>query len=113
MPTSVPELAPLPFSGEDPGANVDELVRRPISSPAPEYPVEARRTGQEGRVVLLVQLDASGGVVRVDLKESSGSRLLDEAAMEAVRRWRFSPAGEGVTNAASQLFVPIRFSLRS
>jgi protein TonB len=111
--TSVPEPAPLPPSGDDPGAHVDKPVRRPVFSPAPAYPVEARRSRQEGRVLLLVQLDAGGEVVQVELRESSGWQLLDEAALEAVRGWRFSPTGARVTSTASQLLVPIRFSLRS
>jgi protein TonB len=111
-PTLEPQVALLTAMVDDPGARVEQRVRQPVFNPAPDYPLEARRDQQEGRVVLLVHLDASGQVVRVVLRQSSGWPLLDDAARETVSRWRFAPATPGGATSPSQLLVPIRFSLR-
>ncbi|MCU0961045.1 MAG: energy transducer TonB [Pirellulaceae bacterium] len=102
----------LPFSGNDPGANLDAAAYKLPTNPAPEYPLAARQRNEEGRVLLLVFLDADGRVVNAQLRASSGSVLLDQAAMRAVRQWRFSPARSRGVPVTSQLLVPVRFSLR-
>jgi periplasmic protein TonB len=58
----------------------------------PPYPSLAMRMGEEGEVRLDVQVGADGAVLDVKLKKSSGSRLLDQTAIETVRKWRFKPA---------------------
>ena len=58
----------------------------------PPYPAMARRMGEEGEVRLDVQVGPDGQVLEVRLKKSSGSRLLDQTAIETVKKWRFSPA---------------------
>jgi protein TonB len=81
------------------------------ANPAPEYPEEARLRGWHGRVVLAVIVSPEGGVASIRVRSSSGHPLLDEAALRAVRRWRFEPgrrAGQAVAAAAE---VPIRFRL--
>jgi TonB family protein len=56
---------------------------------APVYPEIAKRMKIGGAVKLEVTVDAEGKVV--DVKPISGSRVLSEAAEEAVRKWRFVP----------------------
>lgn len=58
----------------------------------PPYPLLARRMGDQGEVRLDVQVAPSGQVTEVKLKKSSGSSLLDQTAMDTVRKWRFKPA---------------------
>jgi protein TonB len=77
----------------------------------PRYPAAARRRGQEGLVVLLVQVDADGGVASVSVATSSGHALLDRAAREAVESWRFEPGRRDGRAEARPLEVPIRFRL--
>jgi protein TonB len=43
---------------------------------------------------------------------SSGHDMLDESAIEAVKKWRFIPAKRGETPVASSVIVPIIFTLR-
>ena len=81
------------------------------SNPRPEYPVEARRLHQQGLVLLSVEVGADGRPREVTLKRSSGVRSLDEAAMQAVRRWTFEPANVGGLPVTSRADVPVRFSL--
>jgi len=58
----------------------------------PPYPAMARRMGEEGEVRLDVQVGQDGTVLDVRLKKSSGSQLLDQTAIETVKKWRFTPA---------------------
>ena len=48
--------------------------------------------GEQGQVRLDVHVGADGGVIDVQMRESSGSPSLDRSAMQAVRKWRFRPA---------------------
>jgi protein TonB len=58
----------------------------------PRYPPDARRRRQQGTVVLRVALDSTGQVSDVSVVSSSGSRVLDDAGVEAIRHWRCIPA---------------------
>lgn len=84
-----------------------------LDNPRPPYPLAARRQGIEGRVLLSVQVGADGASHAVRLKRSSGHALLDDAALQTVRRWRFVPAQRGDTPVESWVDVPILFRLES
>lgn len=84
-----------------------------LNNPAPAYPAMARRFGEEGRVLFDVYILADGRVGEIKLKRSSGSRLLDQAALEAVRRWRYVPAHRGSEPIPYWYVQPITFSLDS
>jgi len=60
--------------------------------PRPAYPPESVRRGEEGRVLCALHIDVRGTVTRVDVLRSSGHGLLDQAAVDALMRWRFLPA---------------------
>lgn len=81
--------------------------------PEPAYPTLARRLGYEGRVVLHIQVMATGSVGAVQVERSSGYALLDEAALESVKRWRFKPAQRGGQPVDATLLVPITFKLQN
>lgn len=83
-----------------------------LKNPAPAYPVEAKRLGQEGLVILSVKVSSSGAPLDVVLKQSAGYSLLDEAALKAVRRWKFQAARIGSFAVESQAEVPVRFRLK-
>ncbi len=82
-----------------------------LNNPAPQYPKLALRMGIHGRVVLRVRVLASGHVGEVEIKQSSGTELLDEAALTAVRGWTFAPAKRGNTPIDAWSQVPIDFKL--
>jgi protein TonB len=64
--------------------------------PAPEYPEMARQLAQQGTVELLLTADEAGVLISVEVKESSGSSILDRAARDWVRRhWTVSPGAPG------------------
>jgi protein TonB len=81
------------------------------SNPLPVYPLEARKMGQQGTVVLSVFLNAQGTVETLAVKESSGHVLLDQAAFRAVRHWHFKPATVAGIAVSSPVEVPIIFRL--
>lgn len=83
-----------------------------LSNPAPRYPYRARRKGQEGRAILRVEVTASGDASTVWILRSSGHRLLDDAAVDAVRAWRFQPASRAGIPVAGLVDVPISFKLQ-
>lgn len=81
------------------------------NNPEPAYPLSARRRRQEGSVLLRVRVSAAGRPEAVSVRRSSGFEALDEAAVEAVRRWEFEPALSDGRPVASEVEIPIRFEL--
>lgn len=84
-----------------------------LHNPKPDYPVLARRMGEQGKVLLRVYVTASGRAERVELRASSGSARLDQAALDTVRGWRFVPAKQGSEPTPAWVIVPIVFSMES
>ncbi|WP_150125137.1 energy transducer TonB [Aquaspirillum sp. LM1] len=82
-----------------------------LNNPAPAYPAVSRRLGEEGRVLLAVQVDADGAPRQVRIARSSGYPRLDAAAQAAVEKWRFVPARQGEHSVAASVNVPIHFRL--
>jgi protein TonB len=82
-----------------------------LDNPAPAYPPLSRRLKEQGRVLLRVLVSTAGSAQDVEVRSSSGSERLDRAAIEAVRRWRFSPARRGAETIAAWVLVPIVFQL--
>ena len=58
------------------------------------------------------EVNAAGRVDSVRIQQSSGYGILDEAAVRAVRRWRFNPARRGENPISSHVTVPIGFKLQ-
>jgi len=82
-----------------------------LHNPKPAYPAMARRLNQEGEVLLRVRVSAEGNPLSVEIAKSSGFTLLDEAARNAVRQWRFVPARRGGEPIESWVGVPVVFRL--
>lgn len=79
--------------------------------PPPIFPKIAQLRGWSGTVHLSIDVSASGSVTGVRIDSSSGHAILDEAAKEAVRSWRFRPAIRGGFPASVTVRKPIEFSL--
>ena len=78
----------------------------------PAYPERARRAGVEGLVTVRISLSASGEIAEVAVVGSSGSRLLDEAAVAAARSSIFRPAARGGVPVSAEAVASYRFELR-
>jgi len=82
-----------------------------LNNPAPTYPAMSRRLAEQGRVLFDVYILPNGTVGEIKLKRSSGHTRLDDAALEAVRRWRYVPAHRGNEPIPYWYVQPITFSL--
>ena len=100
-PTPAP-AAPGPTASTDPA---------PVSSPSPRYPQEALRRGESGKVMVRIEVGPDGVPTATSIVESSQSRALDKAALDAVKRWRFSPAVADGHPVVGSVVVPIEFNL--
>ena len=80
-------------------------------TPRPGYPAVAIRRGYEGSVLLNVRVLPNGKPEEVTIFRSSGHKVLDKAALKAVKRWKFVPAQRGFKAVSSWVKVPIEFRL--
>ena len=61
-----------------------------IYAPKPEYPPEARARNIGGSGMFALHLNRKTGIVKfVTVEKSTGSKLLDNAAIDCFKRWRF------------------------
>ena len=76
------------------------------------YPRKAIRKGWEGQTVVAAEILPGGTVGRMALAKSSGHEVLDRAAQEAIKTWKFS-AESGKTEAVPQYVdIPVLFKLK-
>jgi protein TonB len=108
-----PAPAPNPVAAPAPPPSEPDLQPSPSEAPRPAYPLAARKRGVQGVVTLLVTVADNGAPVEIALKSSSGHAILDDAALDAVRRWRFHPARHGGRAVAAILELPVRFTLEA
>lgn len=93
------------------GRGVERGIPDYLSNPPPAYPLLSRRLKEEGLVLLSVTISPEGNAEEVTLRRSSGFERLDEAALKAVRRWRFKPSRLGGIAISDTVQVPVRFQL--
>ena len=108
QPPAQPQQAPVfDLAGTESESNAVALGGRIVpASPdnrfrnrPPIYPPEAETRGEHGTVVVMIHVSEDGLASSVDVAQTSGVAVLDRAAVEAVRKWRFRPAlrqGRGV-----------------
>jgi len=84
----------------------------PIAQPPIRYPRDSERQGDQGTVVLIVQVDAQGHASNVEIVATSGFRALDSAALEAAQNWRFRPALRDGQPVGSTVRAPVTFRIR-
>lgn len=80
-------------------------------NPAPVYPRLARERGYQGTVLVEAEVLPSGHCGQLRVRRSSDYAILDEAALDAVRRWQFKPATRGMRPVTSWVEIPITFRL--
>lgn len=82
-----------------------------LTQPAPAYPPEAIRAGDEGTVMVMADVDVDGNTSNIKISKRSGSRILDRAALREVARWQFEPALQAGKPMASTVQVPVQYTL--
>ena len=82
-----------------------------LNNPAPNYPMQARQRNIQGKVLLNVAVKTDGTAATVVVSRSSGSKILDEAALDAVKDWRFIPAKRKGEVVQANVIVPVEFKI--
>jgi TonB family protein len=70
----------------------EELVRYALASPGAAYPEEAQKAKTSGSGLYELRINKAGATTEVVVVKSSGSAVLDNAAKNAFKKWRFRPA---------------------
>jgi protein TonB len=88
-----------------------EVKPQPINIPKPQYPDLARRAGIEGTTVVKALVDVDGSIIEVKVLKSSGNQMLDQAALAAAMRAKFTPAKQRDKYVRVYVSIPMRFQL--
>ncbi len=84
-----------------------------ISQPKPiSYPRWAIRQGWQGRFVIAIEIRTDGTVGRYKVMKSTGRRILDKVATDAVRSWKFQPAVKNGKIVVTCIEIPVIFELQ-
>ena len=106
-----PEPAPAPAPAAPPAVQLPATDAAYAQSCSPVYPSMSKRFGEQGKVVIKVVVGADGRPKQAAIRKSSGFERLDQAALEALMRCRFSP---GKVNGVAQTMAydaPVNFVL--
>jgi protein TonB len=76
---------------------------------APSYPEKALKAGLQGAVVLQAWIDRDGSIR--DLKLVDGSLLLGQAAVKAVKQWRYKPYVRNGVAVEAETYITVNFRL--
>lgn len=110
---AAPVAAPTPAPPAPPRIELPSSDAEYLRNPKPVYPTLSQRRGEEGEVLIELVVAADGSVQKVGIKRSSGFDRLDQAALSAVRNWRFVPGKRAGMPEAMSYVVPIPFRLVS
>jgi len=96
------------------GTSSGVISPRILSKIPPAYPEAARRAGREGTVVLKIQILENGHGENISVVSSSGSDILDDAAIATIGQWHFVPAKNKENGQAIACYttIPISFRLK-
>lgn len=107
------QAAPPPAPGPAPEPVIEppKLDAAYGNSPLPTYPMRSRQLGEEGVVELTVLVSVDGLPKSIRVSKSSGFSRLDDAAVSAVRRWKFKPGTKGGKPFEQVVTFPMPFTL--
>lgn len=100
-----PEIEAIPY------AKV-EVKPKPIFIPKPDYPELAKKAGIEGKAVVEAIVDVDGSVMDAKIFKSSGNPMLDESALAAARKAKFTPAKQRDIFVRVRVNIPFEFKLQ-
>jgi protein TonB len=112
-PPSPPVVQPVVVPPPKP--NPQEYI--PVTQPtyavqaAHIYPPEAARRHQQGTVVLMLYINGSGALNKVEIVKSSGFPLLDAAAIREMKQSKFEPAMDGAIPVRSRAQASVTYRL--
>ena len=88
-----------------------EMKPKPEYIPQPAYPEAARLAENEGTVIVEALVDTDGKIADARIQKSSGNPALDQAALQAARQARFTPAKQRDILVRVWVSIPFRFTL--
>jgi protein TonB len=103
------EAAPPAPRAIVPGTPIKQINPVDVNS---YYPETSRRNGEEGRVGVKTCVAATGKTVSIEVANTSGFPMLDEAAMKVARAMKFKPATSEGKPVESCATLPIKFTLK-
>lgn len=81
-----------------------------VSGAAPVYPVQAKAQGIQGEVKVRYDITEQGSVINAVVIQSSLGKIFDQAALDAIKSWKFNPARKnGVAIAQRDLVSTLSF----
>jgi len=89
----------------------DNFVADELHNPSPEYPEMAVFLGYQGNAYVRIHVSAQGVSQGVDILKSSGHKILDESAANALKKWRFIPSKQGEKAMADTVIISVVFTL--
>ena len=95
---------------------VGEESRPPFPVLTPKaivYPRKAIRKGWEGQTVVVVEVLPGGSVGQMALAKTSGHKILDQAAQEAIKDWKFETEHEKDVAVPQYVDIPVTFKLQN
>jgi len=106
---------PSPHAGPAALANAaaGDVDAEALTTTPPTYPKAAFDQGLSGKVVLRVEVDASGKVGNVRVLSSTPAGVFDAASVAAAKGWTFKPARRNGTAVASALKIPMTFEMNA
>ncbi|MFM9865517.1 MAG: energy transducer TonB [Micropepsaceae bacterium] len=109
-PEEIPRVAPPPpplvFEAPPPPPTPSQIVARPLSQPQPIYPRRALEAERQGVVRLRITIQPDGSVSDAVVIEARPSGWFENAALDAVKRWRYQPSDRTIVTP-----VEIEFKL--
>lgn len=110
-PIMVPVVQTSPAPQASPRVELPSSDADYLQNPKPVYPPLSKRLGEQGQVVHSVLIGVDGLPVSAKLVKSSGFDRLDQAAFNAVMRWRYTPGKRNGVPTAMSFNVPIHWVL--
>lgn len=115
-PTTFDPFAPPAVPDVGAGGDAEVFVAfdtppEPVHTVAAVYPELARQAEAEGVVQVLVTIDETGRVVAATVQSSDAIESLQQAAVEAAKKWLFKPAKQRDKPVKVRIVIPFRFSL--
>jgi periplasmic protein TonB len=108
---AVAQLPPAPAAAATGPETPPQFDAAYLKNPAPAYPAGSRRQHQQGTVLLKVRVSEQGAALEVLVDHTSGWSALDDAAVKAVKSWRFVPAQRGSAPVEAWVLIPVEFAL--
>ena len=88
----------------EPVGGIEEMIKNVI------YPVAAKEAGIQGKVLVKTIIDEKGNVVETEVVQSVNADC-DKAAMDAIKKTKFTPAIKDNKPVKSEVTIPVMFKL--